>query len=40
MGRIHHPSDLKTGALQTAAGMGTRFDEEFALIEKVNKAQN
>jgi hypothetical protein len=34
MGKIHHPIDLKTGALQTAAGMGARFNEQFALIEK------
>ena len=32
MGNIHHPINIKTGTLQTAAGMEDRFDEQFKII--------
>jgi hypothetical protein len=32
MGKIHHPIDLKSGALQTAEGMERRFNEQFKTI--------
>lgn len=32
MGRIHHPIDLKTGELQTAASMEGRFNDQFKII--------
>jgi hypothetical protein len=38
MGNIHHPIDLKTGKLQTAATMQKRFNEQFQLIEKRTQA--
>jgi len=32
MGKIHHPINLKTGALQTAVGIEDRFNEQFKII--------
>lgn len=34
MGEIHHPIDLKTGALQTAVSMEGRFNEQFQIIHE------
>ncbi len=34
MGKIHHPIDLKSGALQTADGMEERFNEQFRIIHE------
>lgn len=32
MGKIHHPINLKTGLLQTAEGIESRFNEQFKII--------
>lgn len=37
MGKIHHPINLKTGALQTATEMEDRFNEQFKIIH--NRAE-
>ena len=34
MGKIHHPINLKSGALQTAKEMEGRFNEQFKIIYK------
>lgn len=34
MGKIHHPIDLKTGALQTVGVMESRFNEQFKIIHE------
>jgi len=34
MGKIHHPIDLSTGKLQTAAGIENRFNEQFKIIRE------
>ena len=40
MGQIHHPIDLKSGALQTADGMERRFNEQFQIILDCVEAAN
>ena len=40
MGQIHHPIDLKSGALQTADGMERRFNEQFQIIHDCVEAAN
>lgn len=40
MGKIHHPVNLKTGELQTAAGMEVRFNEQFEIIYDHTEAAN
>ena len=32
MGKIHHPINHKTGLLQTAEGIESRFNEQFKII--------
>lgn len=38
MGKIHHPIDLKSGALQTAEGMERQFNEQFKTIHDCAEA--
>jgi hypothetical protein len=40
MGKIHHPIDLKTGALQTADGIEGRFTEQFKIIYECAEEAN
>lgn len=40
MGKIHHPIDLKTGALQTADGIKGRFTEQFKIIYECAEEAN
>lgn len=40
MGIIHHPINLKSGALQTADGMEDRFNEQFQIIHDCAEAAN
>lgn len=40
MGKIHHPINLKTGSLQTAVDMESRFGEQFKIIYEQAKAAN
>ena len=40
MGKIHHPIDLKNGALQTAEGMEGRFNEQFKIIHECAEDAN
>jgi hypothetical protein len=40
MGTIHHPINLKTGALQTATDMEGQFSEQFKIIYDRAKAAN
>ena len=40
MGVIHHPINLKSGALQTADGTEERFNEQFKIIHECAEAAN
>lgn len=39
-GKIHHPINLESGALQTAEGMECRFNEQFKIIHERAKEAN